>query len=279
MEYSCRGIHLKFVITMFFVHFYAGTSVYASEEVIARETKARVAILGVFHFTNPGLDVVKTKQINVLEPENQAYLDSFSMRIASGLRPTKVLIECHRKNQASMEDKFLRYLDGTYQLGVNEIYQLGFRVAKASNASIICFDEREVQWQASDMTAYMKEHDLQAQARSDRGIQDITKILNEMHSELSLKDILIALNSEELDRLNKSLYMSTNDVGAEINFLGADATASWWHRNFRMYANIQKAAVAGERVLVIGGQGHTAILRDMLEDDLQRQTHLLKPYF
>ena len=46
--------------------------------------------------------------------------------------------------------------------------------------------------------------------------------------------------------------------------------ASWWHRNFRMYAYIQQHAGPGKRVVAIGGQGHTAILKDLLADDPDR---------
>jgi hypothetical protein len=279
MKYFSRATRFKSAATIFFAFFCASSMALMNEPSVMEGEKAQVALLGVFHFTNPGLDVVKTKQVNVFEPENQAYLVAFSDRIAQGFKPTKVLVECARKSQPSIEDKFSSYLNGTYQLGTNEIYQLGFRIAKASNASIICYDERDVHWQASDLTAYMKEQDTQAQARADSAIKNITEVLNRMHSELSLKELLIEFNSADLDTLNKSLYIGTNDVGAETNFYGADATASWWHRNFRMYANIQKAAAAGERVLVIGGQGHTAILRDILSDDLLREAHSLKPYF
>jgi hypothetical protein len=35
--------------------------------------------------------------------------------------------------------------------------------------------------------------------------------------------------------------------------------------SLRMYGNIQMHATAGERVLVVAGQDHTAILKDFLE--------------
>ena len=49
--------------------------------------------------------------------------------------------------------------------------------------------------------------------------------------------------------------------------LTADAAAAWWQRNFRMYALIQQAAAEDERVIVIGGSGHIAILQDLLQID------------
>ncbi len=74
------------------------------------------------------------------------------------------------------------------------------------------------------------------------------------------------------------LNIVTNPVGDQNNFVGADASASWWHRNFRMYAHVQRYARPGERVLVIGGQGHTAILRQLLADDPDREAVDVRPF-
>lgn len=37
--------------------------------------------------------------------------------------------------------------------------------------------------------------------------------------------------------------------------------------NFRMYSNVQASAQPGTRVIVIGGQDHTAVMRDLLGID------------
>ena len=99
-----------------------------------------------------------------------------------------------------------------------------------------------------------------------------------MHSTLSLKELLLSTNDPAEDRNNRAFYIMTNPVGTDASFVGADATASWWHRNFRMYALIQRYAQPGERVLVIGGQGHTAILRRMLADDMDREAVDVRPF-
>lgn len=95
---------------------------------------------------------------------------------------------------------------------------------------------------------------------------------------LPLSELLRLANSPERDRENKDLYIATNAADAGGGFVGADASASWWHRNFRMYANVQKAAAPGRRVLVIGGAGHTAILQDLLAIDRQRKAEPVAPY-
>ena len=67
------------------------------------------------------------------------------------------------------------------------------------------------------------------------------------------------------DQENKNIYLALNSVGAEDgSFYGADSSASWWHRNFRVYAKIQQQAKTNAKVFALAGQGHTAVLKDFV---------------
>ena len=46
-----------------------------------------------------------------------------------------------------------------------------------------------------------------------------------------------------------------------------------------MYANIQRLAQPGDRVIAIGGSGHMAILKQLLAIDLRLQGVAADPYF
>ena len=61
-------------------------------------------------------------------------------------------------------------------------------------------------------------------------------------------------------------------------FVGADSSATWWNRNFRMYANIQKHAEPGSRLIVITGSAHAAILRNLAEIDTNMIVEDVLPY-
>lgn len=232
---------------------------------------AKVMLMGVFHFANPQADKVKTKQINVMTAENQAYLTSLTKRL-SEFKPTVVLLEYNKKYQQQTQQEYAQYLKGQFDLKSNEIYQLGFRVAKQAGLSEVhLYDEQEVHWQAKPLFEYMAKHDSETEKAFNTFIDKLTQDMEQNQLTKSLKELLLMSNSPEWDNLNKSLYFRTNHVGAGNGFEGADAAASWWHRNFRMYANIQHYAQPGERVLVIGGQGHTSIFRDFLNLDSQRE--------
>ena len=253
--------------------------VFSPTELIAgTEPDAEVLLFGVFHFANPGRDVVKASQVDVMTAENQKFLGSLTDRLAA-FEPTVVLLEFDPNNEPLMQEKYEQYLAGAFELPSNEIYQLGFRIAKKAGLQTVhSFDEREIGWQAEALFAYMPEHDPETKSKADLLIKQITSETQQAHATKSLAELLLLSNDPERDQLNKYIYIMTNHVGAGENFVGADAAASWWHRNFRMYANIQKHAVPGARVLAIGGQGHTAILKDLLALDRDRVALKIRPY-
>ena len=225
-----------------------------------------VMLFSTFHFANPGLDKVKNKVKNVMDETSQSYLEKLSRRIFK-FKPTVILLEFDDKKEKEINRRYTQYLRGDYQLSVGEIDQLGFRIAKLSGLRRIDgFDDRGIPWAANKLFKEIKNEPM-LEKRFNEDFRKITKDENEAHSSLSLQGILKRYNSSDMDRRNKSLYILTNVIGVDKNFAGADASASWWQRNFRMLAKIQKFAKPKQRILVIGGQGHIAVIRDLIKFD------------
>ena len=239
---------------------------------------ARVMLVGVFHFANPGRDIVKSRVINVMSKENQVYLDGLAKRLV-GFRPTGVLAECTPSEQGAYDQRFKDYVAGRFELPSNETYQIGFRVARqAGLQGVTCFDEGQVGWNAQPMFDYMDKNDAPTKRAMDTLFKELSATHDKEQTSLTLAQLLQLTNDSARDAINKGLYLRTNAVGAGDGFAGADASASWWHRNFRMYANLQKASGPGTRVIVLAGQGHTAILKDLLEDDGLRVSEDVRAY-
>lgn len=255
-----------------------GIALLSTHAMANEQAKAKVLVMGAFHFANPKKDVIKTEQINVMTDENQKYLIGLTQRIAE-FKPTVVLLEFDPENTEKMNSRYRNYLGGTYELPSGEVYQIGFRIARQVGLKeIFSFDEREIGWNAKPMFEYMKKNAPQTAEKMNDLIKKITQETKKDHATKSLSELLKDANSLEKDKFNQSMYIMTNHLGAGDSFEGADAAASWWHRNFRMYANIQKHAQPGERVLVIGGQGHTAIIKDFLALDHDRELIDIVPY-
>ena len=244
----------------------------------AQGQPAEVLLFGVFHFANPGRDVVRVDQIDVSTPESQTYLAALAQRLCA-FKPTAILLEFDRSREPDMRRQLDAYRAGQAELGTNENYQIGFRVAKTCGVDkLYGFDESEVGWDAEPLFEYLEKSAPEALTAFNTEIARLQAAETAAHRELDLRDLLIRANDPDQDRTNKDLYLRTNAAGAGAGFEGADATARWWHRNIRMYANIQRYAVAGERVLVVAGQGHTAILRDFLKIDGRISARDIQPY-
>jgi hypothetical protein len=239
---------------------------------------AKVMLIGVFHFANPGHDMVKSRVIDVMAPENQAYLEGLATRLAA-FHPTEVLLECSPADQATWDGRYKDYLAGKFTLTANEDYQIGFRTAKAAGLSgVTCFDEDEVGWDAGPMFEDMDKHDPTLKAEMEATSRSLGAKADEEQSTLALPRLLQLSNDPARDARNKGLYIRTNDLGAGDGFSGADASASWWHPNSRLSPTIQTAAAPGHRVMGVPGQGHTAILKDLLAVDPQRQAESVAAY-
>ncbi|WP_395376738.1 DUF5694 domain-containing protein [Marinicella sp. W31] len=244
----------------------------------AKADEPKVLMLGSFHFNNPGLDVVKTEQINVMDAAGQAYLIQLSEQI-NNFKPTVVMLEFDPAEHKEMNQEYQQYLAGDFELPVNEMYQIGFRVARlAGLKQVHSFDEREVHWQGQQLMEYMSEHDADAMQSIQKKVSEITERMNADHKRLNLQQLLVQSNQQDYDHENMDFYLLTNPVGVDQGFAGADSTASWWHRNFRMYARIQQQAKKDARIFVVGGQGHTAILRNLMNIDSRIQQEPIVPY-
>ncbi|WNZ56086.1 DUF5694 domain-containing protein [Microbulbifer sp. MKSA007] len=239
---------------------------------------AQVMLFGSFHFSNPGKDMVKTQVINVYTEENQNYLEDLSSRIATD-SPTHVLLECHTNDESKMNLRFAKYIKGEHKLNIGESEQLGFRVAKKAGLSKVnCYDsDQDLPY--GELLSYLEKSSPERKKLIDDYLEAWGKRFNDLYASSTLEQALDKHNDPAEDKVNLGSYIMLNDVGQGDNFIGADLSSKWWSRNFRMYANIQAVAQPGTKVFVLGGQGHSSIMRPMLELDDQRETWDVRSYF
>ena len=241
-------------------------------DVLAGIPKAKVLLVGTFHFDNPKLDTYKPKfSYDTMSPARQKEIAGVAAALAAW-RPTKIGLEFREDFKPKVDQRYADYLAGKYELGVNEIYQLGFRIGRAAGVPRV--DGIDVGGREYDLGVdgekWVKEHG-QGHLLHDR-ISDAYKRLYEYGDELKtkvpLRDYLLYLNSAEYVRLEHGDYLHGRfDVGEGNLYLGADDLAGWWYdRNLRMFENVRRLiASQRERVLVIVGAGHLPILRHLLE--------------
>lgn len=240
--------------------------------------QAKVMILGVFHFSNPGLDSYKQQfPFNILDTIRQKELDQILKKIEE-YKPTKILVEMDRiKYDSLLQVSYTNYLLGklNIQKEENEIYQLGFKLGKkightriyASDASAEWFGVN-LDWDNYNAEKYLEERgQLQKSRRYD--YNSFYRIQDSLKSTQTLIEHFIMIN-EPLNRLKAHQVYLTNTIlnGAGESYLGADSVTRWYRRNLRIFANVLDITDFDqeERILLIYGSGHVWQLRQFFMD-------------
>src|SRR5690606_35614122 len=80
--------------------------------------------------------------------------------------------------------------------------------------------------------------------------------------------MLFHLNNPGLIDLSHAFYFqSIVPVVYEKDYTGADVLSSWYHRNLRIFSNLHQITDRpDDRILIIFGQGHAALLKQFAED-------------
>ena len=287
MKKIIYGIILLVFLTSCIVRKYKGradnqhadkTSQLSDPELFVGKCKAKVMILGVFHFDNPGLDTYKEKfSFNILEDNRQKELDILLEKIAK-YKPTKILLESNRvKSDSILNVTYQAYLKRKYDISNkrSEYFQIGFKLAEklghtriySSDASAEWFGAN-LDWDTYDADAYLKSRG-QYEKSHRYDFETFYQLSDSIKSVVSLIDYIMMTNNPK-DRLKDHQAYLTKTIleGAGDNYIGADGVARWYRRNLRIFANAYDLTYFDkeERLLLIYGAGHVWQLRQLFID-------------
>ena len=247
-----------------------------STGVLAQENEKQVLLIGTFHFHNPGHDVAKTESFDVLKPETQDELESIAETIKE-FGPDKIFVEWNYAKSKELDSiyniysvkEFSKDTSKTDFYRKNEIFQLAFRAAKKMghsgvypmdyNQTIFPYDSLMKTIEKNQQVALKSEIDKKIQTYED-------EFNNQIKSGWSLKEILLAANTNQSRKDNISFYtdLSTR-VGEVDEFVGAYLTAEWYRRNIYMWSVIQKITEeSDDKIMILAGSGHAAIFDQLL---------------
>ena len=242
--------------------------------------KAKVMILGTFHFANPGLDSYKPKKtVNIFSEKRQQEIEEVLEKIAQ-FKPTKILIEANRiQHDSVFNDRYSKYLKNEFDISnrSNELYQLGFKLAKkmnhdsiySSDASAVWFGA-DLDWDNYDGDAYSKSKGQYHKVmRYEADFEALSEYEDSMKMSQTLNEYFIATNSIKANLKSHQIYLTGTILeGAGDNYVGADAVAKWYRRNIRIFSNVYDMTDFSkeERILMIYGGGHVWQLRQFFKD-------------
>lgn len=233
----------------------------------AQQKKTQVLLLGSFHFDNPGLDVAKFENANILSAQRQKEVLEVVEKIKQ-FRPDKIFIEMPAERQPKLDSSFTKYKAGELKLSASETHQIAYCVAKELNhPGLYAVDYTEANFPFDSLmqsATAAKQVDFLEMLK-----QELEKIEQEFNKSLktkTVKQILLQHNSPEYIKSAVGMYYEFLIAGEKGNHVGSYLTSEWWRRNMVIYENILKRLDGKEeRILILFGSGHTALLHEMMK--------------
>lgn len=228
-------------------------------------------ILGTFHFQDAGRDSYRPQfDVDILSPTRQSQLLELVEQLAS-FRPTKIAVEVMPNRQRWLDSLYAEYIKGAYELGSNEIFQVGFRLAAAlGHDRVYAVDAQRrfyEPWIDPDSFAVAHGQRDLLDPEIEQHYSRIHRWEDETKVHQSLREYLLYLNQPWRALESHGQYLVGNfEVGTAELYPGVDSKTAWFNRNLKIFANLQRLLESEhERILLIIGAGHLAILRHSVQ--------------
>jgi hypothetical protein len=227
-------------------------------------------ILGTYHMANPGLDSHNLDADDVLAPKRQKELEEVTAKIAR-FAPTKIAIEGAYR-ETTWTSRYEKYRAGTYQLGTNEIEQIGFRLAKMlGHTQVYPVDFPMMMsgllYSEVDFNVKKKKTEKEEKPAAPPALSEEDRILRAS----TVAQYLARMNEDARVIASNRPYMEMLKPDDNVAiYESADSVANWYKRNLRIFANVNRITdFSKDRVLLIIGSGHLPILRQFTSDSPQ----------
>lgn len=232
---------------------------------------AKLMILGTFHFQDAGKDGFKPTDLDILSEKRQAEIGELANKLIA-FEPTIVAVEWLAKNQSWVDSTFQEYQKGQFDLGSNEVFQLGYRIAGNAGAKVVCIDAQQRMyddWISMEKLREIADYNHQSHyfdlyEKRSREYEAYRNYLESLkHNVLTIEEYLRLINSETVMMNNHGWYMQKfQAIGNSEEYPMIDEWTRWYNRNYRIFGNLLRLIETGnERILLIIGSGHVPILK------------------
>lgn len=233
----------------------------------SEKAKTQVLLLGSYHMSNPGLDVLNQTSDDVLAPTRQAEIEQLVKKIAK-FKPTKIAVEVtiNSKMDTLLQANYAQYLQGNYTLKRNESEQIGFRLAKLLGHAKIYAINSTGDFDMNKVMGFAMNNGMKDEAQSlMQEMQLFMKQENEALAKSTILEHFRHMNSAAFIEKNWQVYQMFLKFNNGKIYAGADLFADNYKRNLKIVSNLLKeTGPSEERILVIYGAGHIPFFKNIL---------------
>ncbi|MGT2799127.1 DUF5694 domain-containing protein [Streptococcus marmotae] len=221
----------------------------------------KVMVVGTFHMESQA-DVhhlQDTERIHDFGTEFAELVEKFK-----AFQPTKICVEWESKHQDQLLQYFANWRSGQVT-STNEIVQLAFPLAKASQAELVAIDWMEEGQGLYGFGDIMDElvNQPALQAELERYILEQTDLDKGIAANLRF------YNSPQFVAAAQAYYTNVARVGRPGREVGIGWLIWWYQRNLMIFSKLFEQQAVDDRVLILIGASHKGILEQMLADSQQ----------
>jgi hypothetical protein len=239
------------------------------DELSCGPDDAQLLVLGTYHMAPSGQDTFNAEVDDVRSAARQQQLAAVLDRLAA-YAPTRVAIEGAYVG-SPWPERYRSFLKDEHPLGTNEIEQVGFRLARRlGHAEVYPVDFP--MWMDGRVPAEIgKPRPRPSPSPAASPVPRPPAHVREMQDLIrsgTILDVLRHVNSDRYVREDHAGYVATlrPDPDSDALYGTTDPVANWYKRNLRMFTNLYRLAEPRERILLVVGSGHGAILRRLAID-------------
>lgn len=242
--------------------------------------KPKIMILGTFHMRYTP-DIFRVDLDDLLSAKRQNEIMEVVRQIER-FAPTKVAFEVVKSEDALLNKEYQEYLEGKLELRVDEVHQLGFRLAANLNHNKVY----AVDWMETvgnrglgQVFEWAKEYQ-----------SDLYESINEKYrdnhqtemEEKSVNELILTYNHAQFVSKEHEMYMAVARIGTNEDYIGIDWVRWWYQRNLIIYKNLaDMIESSSDRILLIIGGAHIHLISQFLQEsglfDVVKATEYLEP--
>lgn len=244
----------------------------------------QVMVIGTWHFSNPGQDVVNVEAEDVRTPKRQCELRAIAAALAE-FRPTKIMVERVAKTPDLVDGGFAEFTPALLSERRDERVQIGYRVAHAlGHDTVYAIDEQPSESEPGyfpfgKVMEHAQAHNQMARLQAGMAqVEADKKAFEEKQSRTDLATLLIDANEPSPWRAGISGYYEMLTVGNAQEQPGAELNAYWYMRNAKIFGKLMTVAEPGDRVVVLFGTSHAYWLRHFASEVMGFENVDPRPY-
>jgi hypothetical protein len=252
------------------------------DKLTNQQMKPIVGILGTFHMEN-STDLIHNEMEDIFSKKRQEEIEEVCQKIKS-FKPTKLAFEYETIYHEKLNKQYSEYIKGNFELGKNEVYQIGFRLAKAFNhTEVYCVDwmgEGVAKRSVGEVTEWLQKSNADLYQEIFGWVEEWKK--RELDPNKPYQTILEKyqeINRPEELKENHRMYVNMARIKEGEDYIGLDWLLWWYQRNLILFSNLTDLAKTEEdRVLFIVGGGHVEIVSNFLKESGLVRVEMMRDY-